>query len=261
MKYTAISLLKRFWIKILLPTAIFVIVAYTMRWLEILRPAVFPFPHEILSKGVIAMQNQSSVIAIAVTLRRLCIAFFVSLALGGIMTFLFNQFKILAEIFALPIDIIRSIPIITLFPLFISLWGFSETTFLAVPVVLTTVILYVYLSAGLDNIAGLKQMLMKNWKASKKQMVFHLYLPSIAPQIFIALRISISLQLILLLVGEMFLGAKNGIGTLIYEYQSILKYEEMYFFIIIAGIFGYIINYGLKFIQKKVIYWQEINHD
>lgn len=242
-------------VKILLPIAILTFAAYMARWTHIFRAAVFPYPHEIIAAGIECLTIASNTSAIIITLKRLLIVFLVSSGIGMAMAFFFHQFSILEEIFALPVDVIRSIPVVTLFPLFITLWGFTETTFMAVPVILTSVIMYIHLSAGLKEVVEIRLMLMRRWDASRLQMIRHLLLPSIAPNLFTGLRICISLQLILLLVAEMFLGAKNGIGTLIYDYQTVLQYDKMYFFIFLSGILGWAINIILEYLQKRIIYW------
>lgn len=259
MDISSAKITRYLFVKILLPVIMLMFAAYLARWLHIFRAVVFPYPHEVFVAGMECLAKPSSLSAIIVTLRRLIVVFFISFGIGMTMTFLFHQFRLLGEIFSLPIDIIRSVPVVTLFPLFITLWGFSETTFMAVPVILTSVIMYIHLAAGLNEVVNIRQMLMKRWNASRLQMVMHLLLPSIAPHLFTGLRICISLQLILLLVAEMFLGAKDGIGTLIYDYQTVLEYDKMYFFILLSGILGWVINVILEYLQKRIIYWKQVS--
>lgn len=243
-------------IRIVAPTALIVLLAYSVRWLGLIRPAILPYPHEVLAAGMESLAAAVTYEAVWTTLRRLFYVFLLSLGIGIFMSFLFNQFRVLEEIFALPVDMIRSIPVVTLFPLFITIWGFTEMTFLAVPVTLTSVIMHVHLSAGLKAIDPLRVNLMRRWGASRLQQILHLHLPTVAPYFFTSLRICVSLQLILLLVAEMFLGARDGLGTLIYNSQAVLKYKEMYFFIILAGLLGWGLNRFLEYLQRKVIFWE-----
>lgn len=239
-----------------MPIFILAFAAYLARWLHIFRAVIFPYPHEIIAAGIKSLTTPLAMSALGITLRRLLVVFTVSSGIGVVMAFLFHQFRLLEEIFSLPVDVVRSIPVVTLFPLFITLWGFTEVTFLAVPVVLTSVIMYIHLSAGLKDVAEMRYSLMLRWEASRSQIILHLLLPSIAPHLFTGLRICVSLQLILLLVAEMFLGAKNGLGTLIYDYQTILDYDKMYFFILLSGILGWVINVVIEYLQKRIVYWQ-----
>jgi ABC-type nitrate/sulfonate/bicarbonate transport system permease component len=250
------SSLKYLLIRIAAPVTLLILLAYGVRWMGWIRPAVFPYPHEIIAAGWEAMGTPKTYEAVAVTLKRLVYVFLISLAIGTIMSFLFQQFKILEEIFAMPVDVIRSIPVVTLFPLFITIWGFGEMTFLAVPISLTSVIMYIHITAGLKAIDPMRVNLMRRWGASRLQQILHLHLPTVAPYLFTSLRICVSLQLILLLVAEMFLGARDGLGTLIYDNQTILRYKEMYFFILLAGFIGWGINRFLEFLQRKIVFWE-----
>ena len=254
-----ISSAKYVLIRIAAPLALLVLLAYAVRWFGLIRPAVFPYPHEVLSAGWESLGSAKTYGAILVTLKRLFYVFLLSFGIGAFMSFLFHQFRILEEIFALPVDVIRSIPIVTLFPLFITIWGFTEMTFLAVPITLTSVIMYIHLSAGLKAVDPLRVSLMRRWGASRIQQIVHLHLPTVAPYLFTSLRICVSLQLILLLVAEMFLGARDGLGTVIYNNQAVLKYKEMYFFILLAGLIGWGINRFLEYLQRKVVFW-EVSH-
>ncbi len=243
--------------QVLLPFIIMTLLAYILIWTGVFRLAVFPFPHDVFMSGINSFSSDKEpVSAIITTLRRLLISFSISLFAGLLLALILNSIKFLEDIFALPIDLIRSIPVITLFPLFITLFGFTEATYLAVPTLLTSVIMYVYLAFGLKSVSQVKINYMKKWGASRLEQLRHLYLPSIAPHLFTSIRVCVSLQLILVLVAEMFLGASDGIGTLIYDYQEVLRYEEMYFFIILAGLLGWAINRGLEIIEKKIIYWK-----
>ena len=244
-------------IKIVLPIAIITLLAYLVCWTGVFRLAVFPYPHDIFFDGIKTFKSDSDpLLAILTTLRRLFISFFISFFVGLFMALLFNSLKILEDIFALPIDVIRSIPVITLFPLFITLFGFTEASYLAVPIVSTSVIMYIYIAFGLQSISSVKHNLMRKWGSNKFQQIRHLYLPTIAPHLFTSIKICISLQLILVLVAEMFLGADDGLGTLIYDYQEILEYEEMYFFIILSGILGWLINRFFEYSEHKIIFWK-----
>jgi len=247
---------RRTLVGVLVPAALLLGSAYVARWSGIFRPAVLPYPHQIVSVGLSVLSGADVTAALAATFRRLGVVFIVSLSIGAVMAFLSHQVAVLAEVFALPVDLVRSIPVVTLFPLFITLWGFSETTFLAVPVLLTSVIIYIHLRAGLRGVGEVQRRLMVRWRATRLQMVAHLLLPSIAPHLFTALRVCVSLQLILLLVAEMFLGARQGLGTLIHNYQTVLKYEEMYFFIGVAGLLGWTLNRFLEAVERRAVFWE-----
>ena len=247
---------RTFVIRVLVPVALLTLAGYSARWSGLFRPAVLPYPHEILTAGFATLADGESVAAILVTLRRLAVVFVIASALGGGVALLAHQVRVLADIVALPVDLVRSVPIVALFPLFITLWGFSETTFLAVPVVLTSIIMYIHLMSGLRSVHPVQRRHMARWRASRLQTVRHLLLPSVAPHLFTAMRVCVSLQLILLLVAEMFLGARDGLGTLIYDYQTVLRYAEMYFFIAVAGLLGWGLNRCLEWTEHRLVYWR-----
>ena len=75
------------------------------------------------------------------------------------------------------------------------------------------------------------------------------------PQIFVGLRTAISLSLIVIVVSEMFIGSSSGIGQKIYD--SYLTYEtvDLYAWLLIVGLIGYILNRFFVILEKKTLHW------
>jgi ABC-type nitrate/sulfonate/bicarbonate transport system permease component len=251
---------KKILIEVVVPVAVLVAASYLLILTDVLKVRVFPYPHDVLLSGWQTLSASKVHQAIGMTLWRLGISFLIALAIGSSLALLAHHSEHLAQMLALPVDVIRSIPVVTLFPMFIALWGFTEATYLAVPVILSTVILYVHLTAGLRGISATRQVLMRRWGANRLQIAWHLLLPSIAPHFFTALRVSISLTLILVLVAEMSFGATRGIGTLIDDYSETLKYKEMYFYILLAGILGWTLNKTLEWLHARIVFWEGKEH-
>ncbi len=255
-EFMSTSLIKKALIEIVIPSTILVAMAYILVLTGVLKVRVFPYPHDVLVSGWLSLFSGKVHQAILTTLWRLIVSFLIALAVGLILALSAHNSRTIAQMVALPVDVLRSIPVVTLFPMFIALWGFSETTYLAVPVILSTVILYVHLMSGLQDISATRQLLMRRWGSTRLQIAWHLLLPSVAPHFFTALRISISLTLILVLVAEMSFGAEKGIGTLIHDYAETLKYKEMYFYILLAGVLGWTLNKMLEWLQAKIVFWE-----
>jgi len=75
------------------------------------------------------------------------------------------------------------------------------------------------------------------------------------PQIFVGMRTSLSLAVVIIVVTEMFVGCRVGLGHRIYEAQLTFRTAEMYSSIMVTGILGYIINKGFVIVEAHVIHW------
>jgi len=98
-------------------------------------------------------------------------------------------------------------------------------------------------------------MVAETMKASEAYIMTKVVLPEALPQIAAGLRLALSLSLIIVVVLEMFIGTKRGLGLLIYNAHMTYQIADMYAFIVLAGLIGYFINQGFVKLEDKVIHW------
>jgi NitT/TauT family transport system permease protein len=75
------------------------------------------------------------------------------------------------------------------------------------------------------------------------------------PQTFVGLRTGISISLVSVIVAEMFLGSRDGIGHRVFEAQQVFDMPQMYGGIVCAGILGYALNLLLRLSERRFIHW------
>jgi NitT/TauT family transport system permease protein len=75
------------------------------------------------------------------------------------------------------------------------------------------------------------------------------------PQTFIGLRTGVSLSLIVVIVAEMFIGAKDGLGDSIFEAQQMFDMPQMYAAIFASGVLGYGLNLMFRLIERRIVHW------
>jgi NitT/TauT family transport system permease protein len=95
----------------------------------------------------------------------------------------------------------------------------------------------------------------RSFRATRWKIFTRAVLPESLPQVFTGLRISLSQALVVVIVTEMFMGTKLGLGQRILNANLMYRIPEMYAAIIITGIIGYSINAGFAFFHGKVIHW------
>jgi ABC-type nitrate/sulfonate/bicarbonate transport system permease component len=95
----------------------------------------------------------------------------------------------------------------------------------------------------------------QSMKATNHQIFYRVIFPDSLPQIFVGLRTSLSLALIVVVVTEMFLGTTSGIGQRIFNSSLTYRVPEMYAAILVAGIIGYSLNRIFAFFEKRFIHW------
>lgn len=152
------------------------------------------------------------------------------------------------------LDFFRSLPKPALLPIAIVALGVGDSmkifiiAFGAVwPVLLNTI----------DGVRGVDSMLKdmaRVYGFSRTQRIFQLVLPAAGPQIFVGLRIALSIGLILMVVSEM-VASTNGLGYFVLLSQQTFAIPEMWAGILLLGVIGYLVNLGFVIVEKRVLAW------
>ncbi|MBI2148353.1 ABC transporter permease subunit [Candidatus Woesearchaeota archaeon] len=192
---------------------------------------------------------------IGATLIRMFLGLIISILIGIPLGLFFGYYGRIYLLFEFIIDFLRSIPPPTLFPLFMLIFGIGNVSKIAPVVFMCTFFILINTMYGVKNVKDIRLKTGKLFRLSKFSLVKNIIIPEALPYIAAGLRISISLSLILSIVFEMFVGTKYGIGQRIINFQLLYDIPEMYAMIIVAGLFGYIVNNVFVYYEKKTIHW------
>jgi ABC-type nitrate/sulfonate/bicarbonate transport system permease component len=95
-----------------------------------------------------------------------------------------------------------------------------------------------------------------NMGAGRPQVFRKIVLPSALPLVFAGLRVSLALSFILLFSTEM-INARSGLGFLIRQSESSLRFDLMYVSIVAVAVLGYASDRVLQLVRYRVLAWQE----
>lgn len=90
--------------------------------------------------------------------------------------------------------------------------------------------------------------------ASNWEMISNVIVPMVLPKILENIRLIIGAAIIVLIAAEMLVG-DIGFGYRIRIEGRKLNMNVVYLYIIILALYGYIMDYGLRFSQKKICPW------
>ncbi len=96
--------------------------------------------------------------------------------------------------------------------------------------------------------------LFRSWHSTRWEIFVHLRLPSAAPYLFAALKISAPLALIGAVVAE-WTGASGGLGRTMWLAYSNLNLPYLFAAIFLLAAFGMALYWLLARAEKKVIFW------
>lgn len=155
----------------------------------------------------------------------------------------------------LVMDFFRSIPTITLFPLFLVFFGIGNTS--KVLIAAWATVLYVFINTlyGVRQARESRLRVAKVLRATRLQTLTKVTIPCALPSIAVGIRIALSMSLVVVVATEMIMGTTNGLGRRIYNSALVFAIPEMYATIIITGLLGYVSNKLFMFCENRFIHW------
>lgn len=95
----------------------------------------------------------------------------------------------------------------------------------------------------------------KNFQASRWQMFRTIALPGALPFIMSGIKLGVGMGLVLIAIAEM-IGAKSGLGFMIWDAWEILSVDTMYVGLIMIAVIGYLFSLFLTEVERWVIPWK-----
>lgn len=152
------------------------------------------------------------------------------------------------------VDFLRSIPVTTLVSAFIILFGFGNFMNVAYiawaaffPVLLNTV-------DGVLGIEPTQKDLSRTYQLGRFDRLFRMTLPAASPQIFVGMRISLAVALLVMVYGEM-VSTTDGLGFFILFAENTFRVVDMWSGIILLGLLGLFVNLIFVAVETRMLAW------
>ena len=189
-----------------------------------------------------------------ITLERTALAIALAAAIGIPIGLILGVSEKFYRSLEFVVDFFRSTPATAIFPLFLLLFGIDDKTKVYVATFAASLAIIFNVAYGVMN--ARKTRLLAAWLmgARRHQILLVILLESF-PQTFIGLRTGVSLALIVVIVAEMFIGSKDGLGNSIFEAQQLFEMPAMYAAIFASGALGYGLNLLFRLVEKRVVHW------
>lgn len=153
------------------------------------------------------------------------------------------------------VELMRPIPKVALVPPLFLFLGLGPT------MMITTVALAVFfpvLVGTLQGVRGVDRVAIdtgRTFGASSWTIVRSVVLPSALPMILTGMRVSLGIGLIVVVLAEM-LSGEHGLGAVIIDTQRSFAIAQMYVWIIILALLGFILNTLFERIENRVAPWR-----
>jgi NitT/TauT family transport system permease protein len=215
-------------------------------------PAAFARPNEIVAALPEFLDLHRSLPDVIATLSKTAAAVILAVPLGLGTGLLVVRVPRVAQEAEFCVDFLRSIPATALVPLFLVIFGAGGSSKIAVGCFSGALAIAISVIIGLRNLDPDRRHVADLIGLSGANRFWLYELPEIAPSIFIGLRTAISLALILVVVGEMFIGSGRGLGRIIMDRRYSDDVPGLYAAVFMTGTVGFLLNKAVLSVEQQL---------
>lgn len=214
---------------------------------------ILPAPTDFLA-DIVAERQRLALHGLITT--KLILTGFVAGAFPGIvLAYLIAKFRLAEQILYPMVVFIQGLPKITLAPLMLVWFGFSDTP----KVILTALI--TFFPVLVDSVTGFKSIDPRQYYLSRSVgaswwQTFRMFeLPSAAPHIFSGLRITIVIAVTVVIVVE-WLNSQNGLGYLVLRAMDGTNTPFLFAILFTASLIGVVLSFGIALLERLLLPWR-----
>jgi sulfonate transport system permease protein len=219
-----------------------------------LNPQVFSSPGRVIATLGQLIEDGSLFVHLGVSLSRATGGLLIGLAVGltaGTVTGLSRIGGALIDPLA---QILRTIPVLAILPLFIAWFGLSELPKVLIIAFAVAAPIYVSASQGIRRVDKKLLETARVFDLSTAQTTFQIILPAALPPIFSGLRLGVSLSILLLVAAET-INAQSGLGFLANQGLQFFRVDLILAVVIVYGILGLLGNLLVSLIENVSLPW------
>ena len=222
-------------------------------WVFQVRSFILPAPSDFLVK---IFENYDRLLLHGTITTKLIIYGFIAGALPGvILGYLIANYRMCERLLYPLVIFVQGLPKITLAPLFLVWFGFTEF-----PKILLTSLI-TFFPVLVDSVTGFKSIdyrhyyLSRSMGASWRQTVQFFQLPAAAPFIFSGFKITIVVAVTVVIVVE-WLNSNTGLGYLILRAMDSNDTPLIFSILVVASAIGVFLNYFILFLERLFLPWR-----
>jgi NitT/TauT family transport system permease protein len=192
---------------------------------------------------------------LATTLIEAFLAFVIGTIFGVVCGLALARIDLLAAVFDPYIRILNALPRVILAPIFLLWFGLGIASKVALGVSLVFFVVFFNTYQGVREVDPVILNNARMLKASDRQLLRHVYLPSAMAWIFSSLHTSIGFALVGAVVGE-YMGAARGIGYLVAQAQGVFDTTGVFAGLILTSAVVLCVDLGINRVERYLLRWR-----
>jgi ABC-type nitrate/sulfonate/bicarbonate transport system permease component len=233
-----------------------VLVAVLLVWqLASLPDFVLP-PSQIIWNFVQALGTAEIYEHIGASLKRSLPGFIIGSALGAALGLAAGTARWFDRLFSPAVFLTYPVPKIVMLPIFMLWFGIGDLSKVLIIALACFYPVFINAYYGVRQTRSILVWSALNMGASRAQIFRRVVLPSAAPMIFAAVRVSLALSFIVMFAAEM-INARAGLGYLTRMAENSMRFDLMYVALLAIGLLGYAGDRLVRFANRRLLSWQE----
>lgn len=190
----------------------------------------------------------------AATLRVTLAGFGIAVVLGMLLAVMIVHSRIMEHTLYTLLVALNSLPKVALAPLFVIWLGTGSPSKITVAVTIAIFPIVIDTALGLRSIEPDVMNMARVMRASRWEILRRIRFPHALPSIFAGSKVAVSLALVGTIVGE-FVAGGAGLGSAILTAQGTFDSAQVFASILLLGVIGTILFYGIDFIERWLLPW------
>lgn len=239
-------------ISLTIPLLLWAIVSYG----KLVPPLFLPTPTAVIQSGIEMFANNNLIMDVFVSCSRVLVGFLSAALIGVPMGIAMGTFYSMNSLFAPFVGTVRYMPVTAFVPLIVIWVGLGEES--KILIITLGVVLYnaIMVADAVKFIPSEMINIAYTLGATRRDVLFKVIVPATFPSVLDTLRVNISGAWNYLVIAEL-VAAQNGLGFRIIQAQRFLQTEKVLFCILLIGLIGLAIDYGLKWLSAFLTPWAD----
>lgn len=192
---------------------------------------------------------------LAVSFGRVAVGLVVGVVVGAVLALTAGLSRIGEDAIDPPIQMLRTLPVVALAPLFIVWFGIDETPKVALIALAVTFPIYLNLFSGVRSVDPKLIEAARSFGLHGLDLIRHVILPAALPSFLLGIRFALAVAVLVLVVAEQ-INAQAGLGYLINNARDFLRTDIIVVCLVIYALLGLGADGLVRAVEGRVLAWR-----